>query len=66
MAATKKNEQKLNALAAFFDEGAYTELYADKEDVYKRQRQDRVRDDPDDPCRDEQLGCAARRYAGLR
>ena len=31
MAATKKNEQKLNALAAFFDEGAYTELYADKD-----------------------------------
>ena len=31
MAATKKNEQKLDALAAFFDEGAYTELYADKD-----------------------------------
>ena len=28
MAATKKNE--LNALAAFFDEGGYTELYADE------------------------------------
>ena len=31
MAATKKNGQKLDALAAFFDEGAYTELYADKD-----------------------------------
>lgn len=28
MAATKNDGQRLNALAAFFDEGAYTELYA--------------------------------------
>ena len=31
MTATKKNGHQLDALAAFFDDGVYTKLYADEE-----------------------------------